>query len=347
SGAVFVFRTGNGGISYTWHQTIIPPDTQAEAQFGYKVSMTDGLISISAPFDDAVLPNDQAGAVYIYRLNNNSWNFDEKISRTGLNGSQTEVHFGLDQEVQSLPTGGERLLIGAPGDFVNAAYGAAYVYEANNSTFSLVETLLASDRNVNLPDQFGATVALAGDELLVGTGLFKNWGNDPRAAYYFKQNSNQDWIELAKLKASDKHYLGDYDDYSAGIAIFNSAVIIGDPGDDDVAHENGAAYYYDVSGIPFPNTGNKIQPGTGKNLAVSQLSIYPNPNPGQFRILLSGDLKEVQSIYATDLLGRKYAMRIQNSEGWVRSEESLEKGMYLLHIEKDNQSPQVLRLLIE
>ena len=99
------------------------------------------------------------------------------------------------------PSTGNTAVVGAPSDDqAGSNAGAAYVFVRTGNTWSEQQKLLGGDTAAN--DQFGASVAVAGDTVAIGA-----IGNDlaatsAGAAYVFVR-SGTTWTEEAQLVASD------------------------------------------------------------------------------------------------------------------------------------------------
>ena len=102
--------------------------------------------------------------------------------------------------------------------------------------------LLASDGEEF--DRFGWSVAVDGDTAVVGAPRNGALGDLSGAAYVFVR-IGEVWTEQAKLVASDG---GPADEFGWSVAIDGDSIIVGSPGDDDLADASGAAYLFERSG---------------------------------------------------------------------------------------------------
>lgn len=93
-------------------------------------------------------------------------------------------------------------------------------------------------------DQFGSTVRMDGDVIVVGaTGVDAN-DNVSGAAYVFKKPSDgwKDMTETAKIYASDGDY---YDGFGGNIAINETTILVGAPSHDSNFSNEGAVYIFE------------------------------------------------------------------------------------------------------
>lgn len=144
--------------------------------------------------------------------------------------------------------------------------GAAYVFVRNGTSWTQQAYLKAS--NAEAGDQFGASVAISGDTIVVGAvgensnsttinaGQGDNSANDAGAAYVFVR-SGTTWTQQAYLKASNA---GTLDAFGWSVAIDGDTVLVGANSEDsnsttinsgqsdNSAPNAGAAYVFSRSG---------------------------------------------------------------------------------------------------
>lgn len=115
-----------------------------------------------------------------------------------LVGTDTQPfdHFGNSVAIE-----GDTMVVGAA--FANGGtngQGAAYVFERSNGAWVQRSKLIASDGATD--DEFGSSVSISGDTVLVGAGLGDAGAGDEGAAYVFTRTGNS-WSEQQKIVASD------------------------------------------------------------------------------------------------------------------------------------------------
>ncbi|MBI1877004.1 MAG: FG-GAP repeat protein, partial [Chloroflexi bacterium] len=150
---------------------------------------------------------------------------------TASNGAAFH-QFGLAVSVS-----GDTAVVGANQDA--GGPGAAYIYERNQgglNNWGQTKIITASDGAFN--DQFGISVAISGDTIVVGA-----WrdNSDQGAAYIFDRNQGgaNNWGQVKKLLASDGVAS---DQFGIFVAISGNTVVVGASGDDAL---KGAAYVFD------------------------------------------------------------------------------------------------------
>lgn len=195
-------------------------------QYGYSVALGSGFAAVGAPFRDSNGIDD--GRVnFIYFDSNLQLTSDTKVDPTFLTGN-----FGA-----SLAVDRDLTVIGAPN--WSSAKGRVGVYDVNLNE----NTIFASDGAFG--DNFGNSVAISGDTMVVGA-----WGNDERdtdagAAYVYVQDSSGVWTEQQKLTAEGDGQANDHFSEHA-VAIEGETIVVGATGRDlEVSGDDaGAAYIF-------------------------------------------------------------------------------------------------------
>lgn len=155
------------------------------------------------------------------------------------------AEFTLEQKLtgvggNAVAIAGERIVVGTPAE--DSAKGAVHVYRYNPSTTTWVEEqkLIALDGAAG--DQFGFSVAIAGDQIAVGAPFDSDNGSQSGSAYVFRYYADtMTWSQEQKITASDG---APNDFFGFSTAIAGNRVVIGSPLDDDKASRSGAVYVY-------------------------------------------------------------------------------------------------------
>ncbi len=230
-------------------QTLISPDIEDGADFGFSVGISGSRIIVGAndaDHDDGSFVSD-AGEVYVFErsgaLFSNTATLQSSIPSFNDN-------YGTDIDID-----GDRIIVGAPesvggapapGPYIVEA-GAAFIYEYNAGAWD--ETMLyASDPAAD--DEFGQSVAIDGTFAIVGaftaeTGALSNSGS----AYVF-ESTGTGWSEVGKLTASDAQ---NFDRFSDGtVAVSGDVFAVGCKWQDDPPdNQTGMVYVYNYS-RPLP-----------------------------------------------------------------------------------------------
>ena len=117
--------------------------------------------------------------------------------------------------------------------------GAAHVFVKSGTTWSQEAKLVASDAASN--DNFGISVAIDGDTIVVGDISFSASVTQRGSAYVFTR-SGTTWTERTKLLTSDGQT---FDRFGSAVAISDDTIIVGAQGDDHPGFSNsGSAYIF-------------------------------------------------------------------------------------------------------
>jgi hypothetical protein len=139
-------------------------------------------------------PN-EAGAVYLFRRSGDSW---LEVAKVTPPDGVYDDNFAF-----SVAMVGDAIAVGARRANLSGAEdaGAAYVYALDLDSVDLITKLTASDPKKG--DQFGQSIAMAGDVVAVGASRAKIGPNTKQGAVYLFHRMGNQWIEAEKLTASD------------------------------------------------------------------------------------------------------------------------------------------------
>lgn len=144
----------------------------------------------------------------------------------------------------SVDIDGDYAVVGAPlQDDGGSAAGAAYIFEFDGTSWVEQKILTASD--AANADQFGWSVAIDGDIIVVGAHLEDSTtGSNAGAAYVFQKNlgGTDNWGERTKIigsgtTASDK--------FGFDVDVSGDTIVVGAQHDDPSGSASGAAYVFD------------------------------------------------------------------------------------------------------
>ncbi len=130
----------------------------------------------------------------------------------------------------SVAIAGDIAVVGAQGDDENGdESGAAYVFTRSDAGWSQEAKLTANDAEAG--DQFGGSIALFGETILVGARRDDDNGDESGAAYLFTRYES-DWVQQAKLTAADGESGAEF---GRSVALSDDTAIIGAARDDEKA----------------------------------------------------------------------------------------------------------------
>jgi len=281
SGAAYVFV--RNGTTWTQEAYLKAFNTGIDDAFGVSVAVSGDTVVVGAPQESSNATgvngdgnNNNAsgsGAAYVFVRSGTLWSQQAYLKATNTG---TFDSFGA-----SVAVSGDTVLVGATGEDSNATgvngagsnntatdSGAAYVFVRSGTNWTQQVYLKSS--NTGLGDQFGTSVAVSGERVIVGapsedsgaTGVDGNQNNDNApdsgAAYVFVRNGTT-WTQQAYLKASNT---GTGDRFGHSVAVAGGTVVVGAFLEDssttgvnstpnESALNSGAAYVFLLQTGPF------------------------------------------------------------------------------------------------
>ncbi|HUT91939.1 MAG TPA: FG-GAP repeat protein [Thermoguttaceae bacterium] len=228
-GAAYILE--RTGATWSGVATLVPNDAQPGTGFGHAMALDADRLVGGAPFDDT--PESGAGSAYVFeRQANGNWS---QVAKLLAEDGSAYDNFGY-----SVAISGDYVVVGAPYD----GPGSAYVFERQpNATWPQVQKLTASDAQAG--DEFGRSVAISADVIVVGAWCDDDLGWASGSAYVFERATEGTWSEAAKLLPSDGHFLMDFG-YS--VAVSPDLTLIGALGADGQVQSSGAAYVFERTG---------------------------------------------------------------------------------------------------
>jgi hypothetical protein len=217
---------------------LVPASVPPSSSYGAGRALSGDVAIIGARRDDGVF--DQAGAVYVFRLDGTAWVEEAKLTASD---AQPSDHFG-----GGLAVSGDVIVVGAPDrNTVGSDSGAVYVFRFTEGSW--VEEAVLAPPDLWAYDQFGSTVSVYGDVLIAGSPLDDDDGSGSGSAYVYRYSGGT-WAQEAKLTASDAD---EGDDFGYRVALDGDVAVIGADRDDDACPGDpecysGSAYVFRYSG---------------------------------------------------------------------------------------------------
>lgn len=172
---------------------LVAGDAAAEDHFGWSVAISGDTALVGAPKDDhAGVTN--AGSAYVFVRSDTVWTEQAKLVASD---AAEFAEFGW-----SVAVAGDTAVVGAHYDSNagGAFAGSAYVFVRSAGAWTEQAKLVASDTAAD--DEFGTSVALSGETVLVGSVFDDHGGVANRGSAYVFERSGALWTQQAKLVAS-------------------------------------------------------------------------------------------------------------------------------------------------
>ncbi|HUU96596.1 MAG TPA: FG-GAP repeat protein [Phycisphaerae bacterium] len=223
--AVCVFE--RRGVDWVRVAQLTPEDHRPGTGFGRSPGVDGNRAVAGAPYDDIYGPS--TGSAYVFEYSGGVWSQAAKLLAS--DGSER------DRFATSVAISGDYVVVGAIYD----GAGSAYVFERQtDGTWAQVQKLVASDAQGG--DEFGGSVAICGQVILVGARGDDDQGFSSGAAYVFEHEADGCWSQAAKLHASDGRFLMNFG-YS--VSVSGNLALIGAPTADGQVDWSGAAYVFE------------------------------------------------------------------------------------------------------
>jgi uncharacterized repeat protein (TIGR01451 family) len=239
AGAAYVFQRMQGG-SNPWGEVakLTASDAADYDQFGFAVDISGDVIVVGAYYDSDA--GNASGSAYVFqRLQGGTDAWGQVAKLTASNAGANDF-FGW-----SVGVSGDVIVVSAwSEDSEGSNAGAAYVFQrmqGGGDAWNEVVKLTASDAAED--DQFGYSVSVSGDVIVVGARWEDEGGESAGAAYVFQrmQGGLDAWGQTAKLLASDP---GANDFFGHSVAVSGDVIVVGAWAESEGGSDAGAAYVF-------------------------------------------------------------------------------------------------------
>jgi len=235
---------------------LVAADAADYDTFGIAVALGAEFAVVGSPGDDDEGSN--AGAAYIFaRTEGGTDGWGEVVRLVAADAAAGDL-FGISVDIS-----GDYAAVGAASeDGAGADRGAVYIFYRNQGgtdAWGQVARLRASGAADG--DDFGISVALDGDTLIVGAEGYAGATDKEGAAYIFRrdQGGANAWGQVVRLLSDEP---GDTDQYGYSVDISGDIALVGAPGEDTVGGNRGAVRVYarDLGGADAWGLVKKIAP---------------------------------------------------------------------------------------
>jgi len=227
SGSAYIFKRSCGG----WIQQakLTASNGSSGDYFGYSVSIDGDYAIVGAYGHELYVP--ESGTAYIFKRDGESWSQQAQLG-TGL--IVMDIRFGISVSID-----GDYCVVGAAHPVSPSHEGSAYIFKRDNTTWIKKGTLTVSGGY-----NFGGSVSIGGEYVIIGDSLDYNNGTASGAAYVFKREGEV-WSQQTKLLPSDG---ATYDSFGGSVYIDGDYAVIGASFEDENGADSGSAYIFKREG---------------------------------------------------------------------------------------------------
>jgi hypothetical protein len=173
AGAAYVFTFN--GAAWVQQARLATSDPAANDFFGWSCALSGDHLLIAAPFKSGAAVD--SGAAYMFRRNGVAWFQEAKLTAPDA--------AAYDFFAWSVGLAGHRAVLGSfYDDDAGSSSGSAYVFKHEGDNWVQEVKLTASDAGTG--DQFGQSVAISGNEVIVGSPYDNDGGTHSGSAHIYE-----------------------------------------------------------------------------------------------------------------------------------------------------------------
>jgi len=227
SGSAYVFvRTGG---TWTQQAKLTASDAGSGDYFGFSASISGDTAIIGAPRDNPV--GSASGSAYVFTRAGGIWTQQQKLAASDAAAT--------DQFGSAVSVSGDTAAVGAEfDDDAGTSSGSAYVFVRTGSIWTEQQKLTASDSAAG--DQFGHSLGIADDAVVIGAVFDDGVGDASGSAYVFRRSTSV-WSQEVKLTPSDA---AAGDAFGISVAIEQDRVTVASIFADFAGDNSGAGYVF-------------------------------------------------------------------------------------------------------
>lgn len=206
----------NGNI--TEYNPVVDADGSSFDLFGWSVAISGDYAIVGAKDDDPASDLfSKNGSATIYHYNGTTWEAMQKLKDSA---SERFDFFG-----HSVSISNNFAIVGIPGH--DTAQGSVNVYELAGGNWVMAQKIIAP--NGDLLDNFGTSVCISGNRIIVGSNTDDIGSNENQGSANIYQYNGNRWVLMQKLT----DLLGAAgDNFGESVSISGNLAIVGAPNDD-------------------------------------------------------------------------------------------------------------------
>jgi len=228
SGSAYVFV--RSGLVWTQQAKLTALDAAANDQFGSWVAILGDTAVVGATGDDD--GGESSGSAYVFVRSGSTWTQQAKL--TAADGAAAD-QFGTAVSISS-----ETVVVSARFDdgVAGVDSGSVYVFTRSGTVWSPQAKLTALDGAAG--DEFGTSVSLSGNTVIVGARFDDDAGDRSGSAYVFVR-SGTTWSQQTKLTALDAVA---FNSFGVSVALSGNTAVVGAFESSDAGTSSGSAYFF-------------------------------------------------------------------------------------------------------
>jgi len=224
-GSAYLFNVTTGQLLHE----LIASDADSHDYFGYSVAISGNRALIGAYGNDDVV--NRSGSAYLFDVSTG-----QELFKLAPLDVSIDTEFG-----HAVAIDGNVAVVGTYRDnHAGVRSGSAYLFDV--TTGQQLDKLIASDAEVG--QEFGCSVAVSGNTVVVGARLAYHTAQNAGAAYLFDATTGREFDKLTVSDPGADHAFG------SSVAMSGNTALIGAPG---VSGMSGSAFLFDVT------TGRQLQ----------------------------------------------------------------------------------------
>ncbi len=261
AGAVYVYVR----VLDNWElQTkLVASDVEAGDHFGWSVSISGDTAVIGSYLEDNA-GGVAAGSAYVFDRTGTSWTQTTKLI---ANDGSISDWFGWSVRIDN-----NFIAIGAPLDDENPveSLGSVYLFKRDLGIWAGIQKLKPSNLSDINGYQFGTSIALLSNTLVVGAPSARTSGSQATGAVFVFNFDGNNWIESQKLLGTNTYPT---DEFGTSVALSQDDIFVGE------YHESlhiGAVYVFSRSGNTWTQSATLSSDGKPENRFGARMSIQNN-----------------------------------------------------------------------
>lgn len=275
AGGYYIFL--RSGASWTQNKSYTHPGLNLDSM-GQSIALADANTMVIGMPKRQVVSTYGVGAVSTWSYSGTAWTQTQFITPTSYVSYQ---YFG-----SAVAVDGSFLVIGSYGDSSDGGTGSAYVYEKPGTSWTFNTKLTDFDRKSG--DNFGSSVAVSGNTIVVGSPGKDLTGSNSGAAFVFTRKGTG-WKENARLTANDA---AASDAFGNAVAIDGETCFVAAFNDDDPSADSGSSYRFELALNPAMTS-----PTNGSTISSSSVTFQWSANTTEV---------DAWWIYVADTLGKNW-----------------------------------------